>query len=191
MLQRMQPEVSQFLSLRVGVDCNDPALVMEFIESHLAISPQLSAISNTTCGQPPSAVQSSEARQSQSAATASGSVRSAFSNALSYTWRNSETAADTTTRPSSLISIRSIAVSPINSAAIPYFNATCWILPTLSRSQEITTRLASSPNRTNSGGNPNDVRSTFIPMPLASPDSISVTAIPPSEQSCAESIISI
>jgi hypothetical protein len=32
MLQRMQPEISQFLSLRVSVDCYDAAFVVEFIE---------------------------------------------------------------------------------------------------------------------------------------------------------------
>src|ERR1700690_1816542 len=153
----------------------------------LAISPQLSALSypsQTTWGQPPSAVRRSEAPQIfQSAATASGSVRSAFSSAPSYTLRNSEIAADTTTCPSSLISTRSGAVSPINSAAMPYFNATCSILPMFSRSHDMTTRLASSPNSSNSGGNPSDVTFTFIPMPLASPDSTSVTAMPPSEQS--------
>ena len=38
MLQRMQPEVSQFLRLRMGVDCYDSAFVMEFIE-HVSFQP--------------------------------------------------------------------------------------------------------------------------------------------------------
>src|SRR5690242_4226533 len=48
MLQRMQAEISQLLRLRMSVDGYDSAFVMEFIESHLAISPQLSAPEHPT-----------------------------------------------------------------------------------------------------------------------------------------------
>src|SRR6185369_8727718 len=192
MLQRMQPQVSQLLSFRVSVDGNHSALVMEFVEHDSYQPSAFSQPSKAHVGAGVSRAQPSEARQLlQSAAIVSTSARSAFSSAPSYTSRNSEIAADTTTRPSSLISTRSGAVSPINSAVMPYFTATCWILPKFSRSHEMTTRLASSPNRTNSGGSPSEVRSTFIPIPLASPDSTSATVIPPSEQSWAESKISI
>ena len=84
--------------------------------------------------------------------------------------RNSETVADTTIWPSSLISTRPAAVSPITSAERPYFTATCWILAEVLRSQEMTTRLASSPNKTNSGGSPCEAKSTSTPMPW-NPDS--------------------
>ena len=38
MLQRMQAEIGQLLRLRMGEDGDDSALVMKFIESHLAIA---------------------------------------------------------------------------------------------------------------------------------------------------------
>ena len=59
--------------------------------------------------------------------------------------------------------------------------------PHLLWSQEITIRLASSPNSTNSAAVRCELRSTCAPMPPAKPHSASVTAIPPSEQSFADS----
>src|SRR5205823_5887854 len=115
------------------------------------------------------------------------SVLIARSSAFSYSFLNSETGADTTTLPSTAISNVWETVSPITSAERSYFTATCWIPETLFRSHEITIRLASSPNSTNSTGSCWEVRSTRAPTPRAIADSARLTAIPPSEQSWTES----
>ena len=153
MLQRVQPEVSQLLRLRVSVDRHHSALVMKFVE---ACSYQPLALSHHSPRRDSvSAAQPSEARQSSNPPPSLPVPSAAPSPARLRTPRATrETAADTTTLPSSLISTRSGTVSPITSAEMPYFTATCLILPKFSRSQEITTRLASSPNSTNSGGKP-------------------------------------
>src|SRR6266403_1031247 len=124
----------------------------------------------------------------QSAATASGSVLKARSSADSYPARSSATEANTTTRPSSLISTCAGTVSPSTSTKSPYFLAISLILGSWLRSHEITTRLASSPNKANSGGSPFDAMSTRKPIPVAKVGSARATASPPEEQSCADSI---
>ena len=75
----------------------------------------------------------------------------------------------------------------MESAEMPCFPAISLILSTLCGSQETRIRLASSPNRTNSGTSPYELRSTCAPMPRAKPHSARVTAKPPSEQSLADS----
>src|ERR1041385_2666249 len=162
MLQRVQPEVGKRLRFGVRVDRDYAAFVVKFVESHKFVL-------------------------TQSYETNSGSAFNAASIAPSYPSRNSFTDADTTTRPSSLISTLSETVCPMTSAERLYFTASCWIRERLLWSQEMITRLASSPNRTNSGDKPLDTRSTLIPKPLANPDSASATANPPSLQSWIES----
>src|SRR5207248_1296917 len=171
MLQSVQSEIGKLLCFGVRVNSHHHAFIAELVRSKHVSSP--APVLNQYC--------------CHSATTASGSACKAFSSALSYPSCNSRTAADTTTLPSSLISIRSDTVSPMNSAEIAYFTAICWTAVRLSRSHEMTTRLASSPNRMNSGGNPRDASSTLIPVRLLNADSARVTAIPPSEQSWAES----
>ena len=124
----------------------------------------------------------------QSAATNSGSVRNADSSAPSYAALNSETAAEITTLPSSEISSRSGIVSPMTSAAAPCFPATSLIRATLPGSQEITIRLASSPNKRKlrqtarqTPDSPARPRPSGMLFPPARPP------MPPSAQSCADS----
>src|SRR5581483_367854 len=116
------------------------------------------------------------------------SVCSAFSRALSHAAFSSDTAAETTTLPSTRISNWLEVVWPISAAPTPHFTATSWIRWSFSGSQEITTRLASSPNRTYSAARPLDSKSSSAPTSRGNPDSATATAKPPSEQSCADSI---
>src|SRR2546425_4201204 len=176
MLQRVKSQIGQRLRLRVPVNRHHSAFFSKFIErnhlvtrKHFEFSNRKSKIVN------------------QSAAAAAGSLLSTLSSAPSYSPLNSATDADTTTWPSILISTCCPTVSPMISAESPYFTAICWIPNRLPRSQEITTRLASSPNSTNSAGRPCAARFTFNPTPRGNADSASATATPPSEQSCAES----
>src|SRR6201981_783190 len=167
MLQRMQAEIGELFRLRMGVDRYHPALFTKFVErKHLVIG--LCKQKTGLLGDPQD-------------------NRNAFSSAPSYNSSSSEIDAETTVWPSSLISSLSDLVSPIFSAESPYFTAISWIRGTFPGSHEITTRLASSPKSTNSGGSSCEERLTIIPTPFLKPHSAKVTPKPPSEQSCADS----
>src|SRR5579871_1758543 len=180
MLQGMQPEVGKLLRLGMVEDRHHAALVVKFIETwHLAIGPWQNDNLSAHDDKPYSA--------SYSASTSSGSAFNAACSADSYVTLNSATEAAIATCPSTLISSRSAIVSPRTSAAIPCCPAICWIRATWAGSQEMTMRLASSPNSTNSAGKPCDASFTRAPTPFGNAFSASATASPPSEQSCTDS----
>src|ERR1035441_27343 len=104
-------------------------------------------------------------------------------SAPSYASRNSCTLAETTESPPTAISTLSDPVSPSTSATTPYSSATCWIRGRWTGSQLTTTRLASSPNNTNSSATCCRGNVTLRPTPAGRADSTSATASPPSAQS--------
>src|SRR5579864_7816927 len=180
MLQRMQAQVGERLRLGVRVDRNHPALITKFVRlQHSALSHQPSVKPpRDPCH--PEGLQPRRTYALQSAATA-GSLRNARSSDPSYPSRNSEIEADITTRPSTLISKFPETVSPNDSAKMPAFPATSLIRATSVGSHEITIRLASSPNSTNSGESPWELTFTEHPISFANEDSANATASPPSE----------
>src|SRR5690349_19902250 len=102
MLQRVQAKVGERLRLGVRVDRDHTALIAKFVR----IGHQPSVFTKTLTKKPchPEGLQPRRTYALQSAATA-GSLLNARSSAPSNSSRNSATDADTTTRPSTLISM--------------------------------------------------------------------------------------
>src|SRR5258708_33175386 len=169
MLQLVQAKVGERGSFRMVVKRHHPAILFEFVESHLPdpLVQLFCRISGTKC---------------------SGvSVCNASFKADSHTCFNSDTAAATAMLPFTLILSFSGTVRPIRSALNPHFTANCLMFPVFVGSQLITTRVAASPKSSGSSAEVWAPRSISAPTPLINDDSPSVTASPPSDQSCTDS----
>ena len=95
--------------------------------------------------------------------------------------------------PSTLSVIRAPPVTPMIAAGTPNSRASAWSRSPCSGRTDTTTREADSPNsvaatRKAAGTSPADGSSTATPNGVSKQHSASVTASPPSAQSCADSI---
>src|SRR5512146_580359 len=95
----------------------------------------------------------------------------AWGRASSQAAFSSDTGAATTRLPSTKNSTWLEVVWPMDSAVAPHFTATSWIRLSFSESQEMTTRLASSPKSRYSGARPSDLSSTRAPRSRGKPAS--------------------